>query len=103
MSKASVTLSQPIKRADSEIKTVNITDAVDQAGSLRGLKLVALANMEYDSVSVFLTRGTSPALKRAEIDSMQMYDFMQFTEALLPFLNPEGPGEPKEAETAAAS
>ncbi|WP_422881187.1 phage tail assembly protein [Pantoea agglomerans] len=103
MTKASVTLSQPIKRSDSEIKTISITDAVDQAGSLRGLKLVALANMEYDAVSVLLTRVTSPALKLTEISNLCMYDFMQFTEALIPFLNPAEPGEQSAAETAATS
>lgn len=103
MTKASVILSQPIKRSDSEIKTITITDAVDQAGSLRGLKLVALANMEYDAVSVFLTRVTSPALKLTEIGGMNMYDFMQLTEVLIPFLNPAEPGEQSAAETVAAS
>jgi len=103
MSNPTITLSHPIKRGDSEIKTISITDAVNQAGSLRGLKLVALANMEYDAVATFLTRVTSPALKQTEINGMGMYDFMQLTEVLIPFLNPAEPGEQSEAETEVAS
>ncbi|HBT8353639.1 TPA: phage tail assembly protein, partial [Klebsiella pneumoniae] len=47
----SVTLSQPIKRGDQEIKTVTINDTIKQAGSLRGLRLVDVLNLDYDAVS----------------------------------------------------
>ena len=41
---------QPVVRKDSEIGQVEITGAISQAGSLRGLNLIRVANMDADSL-----------------------------------------------------
>jgi len=88
-----ITLVKPVVRGDEKITQVTITDEIKQAGSLRGLKLVNVMNMDVDSVAVLLTRVTSPRLKQIEID------FASLSEALVPFLTPAGSGASNEAET----
>ncbi|HDX9858961.1 TPA: phage tail assembly protein [Escherichia coli] len=94
-----ITLAKPIVRGDEKITQVTITDEIKQAGSLRGLKLVNVMNMDVDSVAVLLTRVTSPRLKQTEINEMDTRDFVSLSEALVPFLTPAGSGASNEAET----
>lgn len=94
-----VTLASPIVRGTEKITQVAITDEIKQAGSLRGLKLVNVLNMDVDSVAVLLTRVTSPRLKQSEINEMDTRDFVSLSEALVPFLTPAEPGVSSEAET----
>ena len=94
-----VTLTRPITRDGSEIKTVTITDEVKQAGTLRGLRLIDVMNMDVNSISTLLTRCTSPRLKLAEISTMATPDFVEFCEVLTPFLAPKEPGTKSETET----
>ncbi|NKI75816.1 phage tail assembly protein [Dickeya sp. CFBP 2040] len=89
-----VTLATPIMRGDSTISQVTITDDIKQAGSLRGLRLVNVLNMDVDSITTLLTRVTSPKLKLAEINAMDTRDFMRLAEAITPFLVHVEPGEP---------
>ena len=95
-----VTLTRPLTRDGNEIKTITITDEVKQAGTLRGLRLVNVMNMDVDSISTLLTRCTSPRLKLKEISEMETSDFVELCEALTPFLAPKEPGEKSETETA---
>ncbi|WP_168400672.1 phage tail assembly protein [Erwinia amylovora] len=94
-----ITLAKPIVRGDDKISQVTISDEIRQAGSLRGLRLVNVMNMDVDSVSVLLTRVTSPRLKLNEINEMDTRDFVSLSEALVPFLTPAEPGALNEAET----
>ena len=94
-----VTLTRPITRDGNEIKTITITDEVKQAGTLRGLRLVNVMNMDVDSISTLLTRCTSPRLRRKEISEMETSDFVELCEALTPFLAPKEPGTKSETET----
>jgi len=64
------TLMQPVVRKDSEIGQVEITGAISQAGSLRGLNLIRVANMDADSIATLLTRVTAPALTQKEINEI---------------------------------
>ncbi len=96
----SVTLSQPIKRGDQEIKSVAITDTIKQAGSLRGLRLVDVLNFDYDAVSTLLTRVTTPQLTSADISSMATGDFTALCEEITPFLTKAAPSVPGEAAAA---
>lgn len=80
-----ITLAKPVVRGDEKITQVTITDEIKQAGSLRGLKLVNVMNMDVDSVAVLLTRVTSPRLKQSEINEMDTRDFVSLSEALVPF------------------
>ncbi|ENQ0856449.1 phage tail assembly protein [Klebsiella oxytoca] len=93
------TLSQPIVRKDGEISEVEITGAVSQAGSLRGLNLIRVANMDADSIATLLTRVTAPALTQKDINEMHTLDFIGLAELLVPFLNPPEPGASNVAET----
>ncbi|MGP1084902.1 phage tail assembly protein [Serratia sp. CY58181] len=95
----SVTLTTPIKRGNSEITTVTITDTIKQAGSLRGLRLVDVLNFDYDAVSTLLTRVTTPALTAAEIATLDTGDFVAFIEEMTPFLTKAAPSGPNMAET----
>ncbi|GKJ53376.1 tail protein [Klebsiella variicola] len=94
-----IPLATPIVRDGETITRVVITDAVRQAGSLRGLKLVNVLNMDVESVGVLLTRVTSPRLKQTELDGMDTRDFIALSEALVPFLTPAASGTSSEAET----
>lgn len=94
-----VTLTRWISRGDEDIKTVTITDEVKQAGTLRGLRLVNVMNMDVDSISTLLTRCTSPRLKLKEISEMETSDFVELCEVLTPFLAPKEPGTKSETET----
>ncbi|EQA9810874.1 phage tail assembly protein [Klebsiella oxytoca] len=93
------TLSQPIVRKDGEISEVEITGAVSQAGSLRGLNLIRVANMDADSIATLLTRVTAPAMTQKDINEMHTLDFIGLAEKLVPFLNPPEPGASSAAET----
>ncbi|MEZ0583257.1 phage tail assembly protein [Erwinia sp. STN24] len=94
-----VTLTSPIMRDKNSITEVTITDEIKQAGSLRGLKLVSVLNMDVDSITTLLTRVTSPRLKFTEINAMDTRDFVSMAEALVPFLTPAEPGALNAAET----
>ncbi|TNL01348.1 phage tail protein [Kosakonia cowanii] len=94
-----ITLAKPVVRGDEKITRVTITDRIRQAGSLRGLKLVSVLNMDVDSVAVLLTRVTSPLLKPDEINELDTRDFISLSEALVPFLTPAGSGASDGAET----
>jgi hypothetical protein len=94
-----VTLATPIMRGDNTISQVTITDDIKQAGSLRGLRLVNVLNMDVDSITTLLTRVTSPKLKLAEINAMDTRDFMRLAEAITPFLVHAEPGEPNAEAT----
>lgn len=95
----SVTLTTPIKRGNSEITTVTITDTIKQSSSLRGLRLVDVLNFDYDAISTLLTRVTAPALTVAEIARMDTGDFVAFIEEMTPFLTKAAPSVPNVAET----
>lgn len=95
-----VTLIQSIKRGDQEIKTVAINDTIKQAGSLRGLRLVDVLNLDYDAVSTLLTRVTSPQLTASDIATMATGDFTALCEEIAPFLSKPAPSVPNEAATA---
>lgn len=94
-----VTLTRPITRDGSEITEITITDAIKQAGTLRGLRLVNVMNMDVDSISTLLTRCTSPRLREAEISAMSTNDFVAICEVLTPFLAPPEPGTKNATET----
>ena len=96
----SVTLIQPIKRGDQEIKTVAISDTIKHAGSLRGLRLVDVLNLDYDAMSTLLTRTTIPQLTASDIAAMTTADFTALCEEIVPFLTKPAPSAPNEAATA---
>ncbi|MEN3260070.1 phage tail assembly protein [Sodalis endosymbiont of Spalangia cameroni] len=94
-----ITLATPIIRGSDTITAVTITDDIKQAGSLRGLRLVNVLNLDTDAITTLLERVTSPRLKKKELNEMDTRDFVSLSEALIPFLTPPGHGESSEAET----
>ncbi len=89
---------QPVVRKDSEIGQVEITGAISQAGSLRGL------NYPRCQYGCRLNCHAVDASHRAcadtkEINEMHTLDFIGLAELLVPFLNPPEPGASNVAET----
>ncbi|EHD23651.1 MULTISPECIES: hypothetical protein [Brenneria] len=99
MTAKTIALTASIKRKSGDVNQVEITDAIKQAGSLRGLRLGDVINLDFDAVSTLLTRVTAPALTLPEIASLPTSDFVRLNEALVPFLAPQAPAEQSEAET----
>lgn len=67
-------LSTPIKRGEEVIETVWLTPPT--AGTLRGLRLMDVAQMEVTAISTLLARITNPVLLPAEIAALSLPDFM---------------------------
>jgi hypothetical protein len=84
----SITLQTPIKRGETLIAVVSITDTMKQAGSLRGLKLIDVMNSDVDSLITLLPRVTEPALTPVEIAGMDTWDFAQMALGVSAFLQP---------------
>lgn len=62
-----VKLSRPIERGGEKITYVEITGAIEQAGSLRGLSLSDVLNLKADTMFTLLPRVTSPRLDEVMI------------------------------------
>lgn len=65
-----ITLAAPIIRGNDTITDVTITDDIKQAGSLRGLRLVNVLNLDTDAITTLLERVTSPRLKKKELNEI---------------------------------
>lgn len=83
-----VILNQPIKRGDTEISEVTITDTMRQSGCLRGLRLFDVMQSDVDSLVKLLPRVTSPALTEVELTMMSTYDFVVLATAAVSFFGP---------------
>ncbi|WP_337263322.1 MULTISPECIES: phage tail assembly protein [unclassified Serratia (in: enterobacteria)] len=93
----SITLQTPIKRGETLIASVIITDTMKQAGSLRGLKLIDVMNSDVDSLITLLPRVTEPALTPVEVAGMDTWDFAQMALGVSAFLQPSSPESKKPA------
>ena len=62
-----VKLTRPIERGGEKITYVEITGAIEQAGSLRGLSLSDVLNLKADTMFTLLPRVTSPRLDEVMI------------------------------------
>ena len=71
-----VKLSRPIERGAEKITYVEITGAIEQAGSLRGLSLSDVLNLKADTMFTLLPRVTSPRLDEVMIKKMSSRDFI---------------------------
>lgn len=83
-----VTLETEIKRGDTTIKTIEITGAMKQAGSMRGLKLYDVMTSDVDALIVLLPRVTQPALTEFEVSCLSPWDFAQLSTKVANFLQP---------------
>ncbi|WOA54380.1 phage tail assembly protein [Dickeya solani] len=94
-----ITLQTPLTRSGGDVTTVTITDALKQAGSLRGLKVYDVMTSDVDALMTLIPRVTSPALTQDELRRMDVWDFCQFANAVATFLQPNS--APNEPETVA--
>ena len=88
---STVTLSRPIKRGDTEITSLELTEP--NAGSLRGVRLTDLLNGDIDAVVTVLPRITKNAIQQHEIVQMSARDLASVTEAIITFFMVADPAE----------
>ncbi|WP_375292454.1 phage tail assembly protein [Sphingomonas melonis] len=85
---ATVTLDVPLSRGDAEpIATVTVRKP--NSGELRGLTLMALAQLDYTTLETLLPRITMPILHKADIARLDPADLMQLGGEVMDFLLPQ--------------
>jgi hypothetical protein len=83
-----ITLNDPIKSGDTEIKEITVREP--KAGELRGLKLQSLMTAEVDELYKLIPRITSPNLLPHELDQISPSDLLNLSGTVLSFfLTPE--------------
>ncbi|EIH0044436.1 hypothetical protein E8315_002399 [Escherichia coli] len=95
-----VKLTVPVVRGDVSYSEIKIGPLANQAGSLRGLSLLALYNMNCDAMVTWLARVTEPKLKEAEMYAMNTADFTALSSAAVNFFAPSGSNAPAPENTA---
>ncbi len=78
------TLLQPLKRASGDIASVTVRKP--DVGSLRGLKLTDILQMDVTALSRLLPRITEPALLPDEVAALDPADFLGLSAAVVGFL-----------------
>jgi hypothetical protein len=82
-----INLVTPIKRGTETITEIALTKP--NAGSLRGIKLTNLLQMDFGTLAVLLPRITQPALTPDEIEALDPADLMSLAgEVVAFFMNP---------------
>jgi hypothetical protein len=69
-------LDEPIKRGESEIKEVSLRRP--DAGSLRGLKMIDVLQMDVSALQTLIPRISQPTLTAADVAAMCPADLLQF-------------------------
>ena len=92
---------RPIERGGEKITYVEITGAIEQAGSLRGLSLSDVLNLKAESMFTLLSRVTSPRLDEVTIKKMASRDFIQLCAVAVNFLSGADSGGKNEQATEA--
>jgi hypothetical protein len=82
------TLIRPVKRGDETLTTVGLRQP--DVGSLRGLKMTDILQMDVNAMLVLLPRITEPALLPAEVAGLSPADFMSLSGKVVGFfLSPD--------------
>lgn len=84
---AVVELDEPIKRGDTEITSITVRKP--KSGALRGVRLVALMDMDVTAMTEVLPRITDPALTKPEIMAMSPGDLLNMSIEVVNFLLPK--------------
>ncbi|MED9053175.1 phage tail protein [Escherichia marmotae] len=100
-SERGVKLTQPIELDGEKITYVEITRAIEQAGSLRNLSLSDVLNLKAESMFTLLSRVTSPRLDEVTIKKMASSDFIQLCVVAVNFLSGADSGGKNEQATEA--
>ena len=74
-----------------KLEEITITDAVKQCGCLRGLKLFDVLSLDVDSMTVLLSRVTSPNLTEVEVAQLPTPVFTQLVTEVVSFLGGSSP------------
>jgi hypothetical protein len=83
-----VTLDAPFTRGETTIETVLVRKP--KSGSLRGLSLSGLLNLEYSALETLLPRITDPMLSKQDIANLDPADLTQLGSEVMDFLLPKG-------------
>ncbi|ERK16760.1 Tail protein [Serratia fonticola AU-P3(3)] len=81
-----VILGVPVKRGDTEIKSLTLIKP--NAGTLRGVGLADVANAEVDALIKVLPRMTYPALTESEVIALELPDLLTLAGKVVGFLSP---------------
>jgi hypothetical protein len=81
-----VTLDTPVKRGDTEIKSVTLIKP--NTGTLRGVSLAAVAGSDVDALIKVLPRMTYPSLTESEVASLEWTDIVSLAGKVVGFLSP---------------
>ncbi|PSY39061.1 phage tail protein [Escherichia albertii] len=100
-SERGVKLTRPVERGGEKITYVEITGAIEQAGSLRDLSLSDVLNLKAESMFTLLSRVTSPRLDEVTIKKMASRDFIQLCVVAVNFLSGADSGGKNEQATEA--
>jgi hypothetical protein len=79
-----ITLDEPIERGGKDIRKITVRKP--GSGELRGVSLMALAEMDVTTLHRVLPRITSPILNELEVQKLAPADLMQFGVAVASFL-----------------
>ncbi|HCP7853878.1 TPA: phage tail protein [Escherichia coli] len=90
-----------LERGGEKITYVEITGAIEQAGSLRDLSLSDVLNLKAESMFTLLSRVTSPRLDEVTIKKMASCDFIQLCVVAVNFLSGADSGGKNEQATEA--
>jgi len=94
-----VKFNTPVKiQGGREIEEVTITEAMRQAGTLRGLKVWEVATGDVNSLITLLPRVTQPRLTEQDIAAMPVDCFAQLVNEVATFLAPSAPLDEMDAQ-----
>ncbi|USI72732.1 phage tail assembly protein [Sphingomonas morindae] len=84
----SVPLDVPLKRGDTRIETVLLRRP--GPGALRGLRLLDLVQADTDAMFALLPRITEPTLHAADLEALDIADFVELSNQVAGFLPQRG-------------
>ncbi|WP_145510054.1 MULTISPECIES: phage tail assembly protein [Yersinia] len=82
-----VVLDTPLKRGDTLITEIEVYRP--NAGALRGVRLLDVANADVDALIIVLPRITSPTLTAAECNRLELPDLVALAGKVVGFLSPK--------------
>lgn len=74
-----------------KLEEITITDAINQCGCLRGLKLYDVTLSDVNALITLIPRVTSPALTEAEVTQLPLPVFTQLAVEIVGFLESSSP------------
>lgn len=91
-----ITLDEPIVRGDEEITAITVHKPT--SGALRGVSLIAVANLDVSSLQTLLPRICDPILTKKEVANLGPADLMSLGAAVATFFIPKSKREELEIE-----